>query len=96
MVEDVKRLRKLLTPPMEAEPKPKPVMQPYMPPVTYPSQLEVVRKDDEAISRVREEIPSKQNGSNSNPPFNFITHNIASVLIKVSKTIDDEVQPTSR
>ena len=33
---------------MLTDPNPKPVIQPYMPPVTYHNQLEVVRIEDEA------------------------------------------------
>ena len=44
-VEEVERLRKILTPTIQAEPNPKTVRQSYMP-LTYPNQLKDVWKEE--------------------------------------------------
>ncbi|GJS48109.1 putative cytosolic NADP isocitrate dehydrogenase [Tanacetum coccineum] len=57
MIKDVERLKRLLTPIVQALPKPKPVVQPYVPPIPFPNELKVVRQE-EASKKVTDDIAS--------------------------------------
>nr|GEU94071.1 ABC transporter C family member 14 [Tanacetum cinerariifolium] len=55
-IEDMKRLKGLLTPTVEALPKPKRVMQSYMPSISFPNKLKFVRQEEpsEKVMRTME------------------------------------------
>lgn len=52
-LEDLDRLERLLTPTVQVLPKPKPVVQSYVPPIPFPNRLKVVRKEELSKKQLR-------------------------------------------